>query len=48
MLIIPGANPDGIKQGWTCNGPGRCQLSQGIDINMDFDYDFKVRPKASP
>lgn len=43
LLVVPCANPDGVNEGWTCNGPGRCQLSQGIDINMDFDYHFKVR-----
>lgn len=43
LVVVPCANPDGIYEGWTCNGPGRTQLSPGIDINMDFDYRFKVR-----
>lgn len=43
LLIVPCANPDGLRDGWTCNGPGRCQISQGIDLNMDFDYLFKKR-----
>jgi hypothetical protein len=46
LIIVPSANPDGLKQGWTCNGPGRCQISQGIDINMDFDYNFRPRVNA--
>lgn len=43
LLVVPCANPDGLAGGYTCNGPGRCQLSQGYDINMDFDYNFTVR-----
>lgn len=43
LLIVPCANPDGVYEGWTCEGPGRCQLSLGVDMNMDFDYRFKVR-----
>lgn len=45
LLVVPCANPDGAARGWTCNGPGRCQMSLGIDMNMDFDYNFK--PKAN-
>lgn len=43
LIVVPCANPDGLNEGWTCNGPGRCQISKGIDINMDFDYRFQVR-----
>lgn len=43
LIIVPCANPDGLKKGWTCNGPGRCQISPGIDMNMDFAYNFQVR-----
>ncbi|MDH7577316.1 MAG: M14 family metallopeptidase [Bacillota bacterium] len=43
VMIVPCANPDGLARGWTCNGPGRCQISLGIDINMDFAYNFRVR-----
>lgn len=46
LVIVAEANPDGVRQGWTCNGPGRCQLSQGIDMNMDFDYNFRVRTNS--
>lgn len=46
LIIVPCANPDGLKQGYTCNGPGRCQISQGIDMNMDFDYNFRPRVNA--
>lgn len=46
VMIVPSANPDGLAEGRTCNGPGRCQISQGIDINMDFAYNFRVRTNA--
>lgn len=46
LIIVPCANPDGLKQGYTYNGPGRCQISQGIDMNMDFDYNFRPRVNA--
>ncbi|MFA6184831.1 MAG: cell wall-binding repeat-containing protein [Candidatus Shapirobacteria bacterium] len=36
LFIISSANPDGIVNGWTNNGPGRCQVSEGIDLNRDF------------
>lgn len=38
LYIVPCANPDGLINGWTNNGPGRCQMSLGVDINRDFDY----------
>lgn len=41
LYIITSANPDGLLNGVTENGLGRCQISSGIDINRDFDYDFK-------
>lgn len=46
LLVVPAANPDGATLGITCNGPGRCQMSLGIDMNMDFDYLFK--PRSNP
>ncbi|MEN6389984.1 MAG: M14 family metallopeptidase [Syntrophomonas sp.] len=46
LLVVPSANPDGAARGTTCNGPGRCQISLGIDMNMDFDYSFK--PRTNP
>lgn len=46
LIVVPCANPDGLKEGLTCNGPGRCQISRGIDINMDFAYNF--RPRSNP
>lgn len=36
LMIIPCANPDGALDGWTRYGPGRCQVSMGIDLNRDF------------
>jgi len=37
VMIVPCANPDGLAEGWTCNGPGRCQISQGIDISLAYE-----------
>ncbi|HNX15392.1 MAG TPA: M14 family zinc carboxypeptidase [Oscillospiraceae bacterium] len=38
LYIVPSANPDGLIDGSLDNGPGRCQVSLGVDINRDFDY----------
>ena len=35
LLIIPSANPDGLLDGMTNNGFGRCN-AKGIDLNRDF------------
>lgn len=35
LLIIPSANPDGLVDGTTNNGFGRCN-ARGIDLNRDF------------
>lgn len=40
LIVVPSANPDGLAHGSTSNGPGRCQVSSGIDINRDFPFDF--------
>lgn len=42
VYIIPSANPDGLLDGYTNNGPGRCQISKSIDINRDFTGNFKI------
>lgn len=42
LYIVPSVNPDGLTDGVTSNGEGRCQISLGIDINRDFDYRFEV------
>lgn len=41
IIIIPCANPDGVLDGYTNNGPGRCQISQKIDLNRDFPTYFE-------
>ncbi|MGL4740305.1 MAG: M14 family zinc carboxypeptidase, partial [Sarcina sp.] len=41
VIIVPCANPDGILDGWTNNGPGRTQVSNRIDLNRDFPTFFK-------
>lgn len=41
LLIIPCANPDGIAEGTTDNGFGRCN-ADGIDLNRDFDANHVV------
>ncbi|AFV01718.1 hypothetical protein UNSWDHB_2944 [Dehalobacter sp. UNSWDHB] len=38
IYVIPCANPDGILDGWTNNGPGRATVSAGKDINRSFPY----------
>lgn len=39
LLIIPSANPDGVLEGTTNNGFGRCNAA-GIDLNRDFDANY--------
>ena len=51
IYIIPASNPDGVLDGWTNNGPGRAQVSDGIDMNRDFpgpgfSKDSNVRNKT--
>ena len=41
ILIVPCANPDGLYEGTTNNGFGRCN-AKGIDLNRDFDALHKV------
>lgn len=41
LLIIPCANPDGVAEGTTNNGFGRCN-ADGIDLNRDFDANHVV------
>ena len=40
LYVIPAANPDGVSEGWTNNGPGRCTIVGGIDCNRDFPVGF--------
>lgn len=46
LYVVSSANPDGLISGWTNNGPGRCQISLGVDINRDFDYYWVRRTDA--
>jgi len=46
LYVVSSANPDGLISGWTNNGPGRCQISLGVDINRDFDYYWIPRTSA--
>ena len=41
LLIVPCANPDGIAEGITKDGFGRCN-ADGIDLNRDFDANHVV------
>lgn len=41
LLIVACANPDGLYDGNSCNGFGRCN-AKGIDLNRDFDVIHKV------
>lgn len=40
LYIIPYANPDGITNGYTNNGPGRCTVSKQIDMNRSWPANF--------
>ncbi len=42
LLIVPCANPDGLYDGYTNNGFGRCN-AKGIDLNRDFDANYITR-----
>ena len=46
LYVVSSANPDGLISGWTNNGPGRCQISLGVDINRDFGYQWVRRTNA--
>ena len=41
LYIIPCANPDGLIDGTTHNGFGRCNAN-GYDINRDFPFDWEM------
>lgn len=41
VLIVPCSNPDGLLDGTTNNGFGRCNAS-GIDLNRDFDANYSA------
>lgn len=54
VYVLPTLNPDGLKDGWTCNGPGRCTThylttsggdvaGKGVDMNRCFPYKFIPR-----
>ena len=36
LYIIPAVNPDGVAEGFTNNGQGRCTIIGAIDCNRDF------------
>ncbi|HHD2752364.1 TPA: M14 family zinc carboxypeptidase [Clostridium perfringens] len=40
LYIIPVANPDGLSEGFTNNGPGRCTIVGAVDCNRDFPLGF--------
>ena len=40
LYIIPYANPDGITNGYTNNGPGRCTVTTSIDMNRCWPANF--------
>lgn len=49
LYIVPSANPDGLLDGTTHNGFGRCNAA-GLDVNRDFPIgwseDYRVRYKT--
>ncbi len=40
IYVIPYANPDGITDGYTNNGPGRCIVSKKVDMNRCWPGNF--------
>lgn len=42
IYIIPSSNPDGLLDGYTNNGPGRCQITHKIDLNRNFPTKFEA------
>lgn len=57
VYILPKLNPDGLADGWTCNGPGRCTThylttsggdvaGKGIDLNRSFPYKYQSRTES--
>lgn len=41
LYVIPYANPDGITNGYTNNGPGRCTVTSKIDMNRCWPANFR-------
>lgn len=41
LYIIPYANPDGITNGYTNGGPGRCTVTTSIDMNRCWPSNFQ-------
>lgn len=41
LYVIPYANPDGITNGYTNNGPGRCTVTTKIDMNRCWPTNFR-------
>lgn len=40
VYVIPSANPDGLSDGYTNNGPGRCTVSTKTDMNRCWPSNF--------
>ena len=45
LYIVPSANPDGLYDGRSQDGFGRCNAN-GLDINRDFPIGWKIRTTA--
>ncbi len=41
VYVIPYANPDGITNGYTNNGPGRCTVTSKVDMNRCWPAQFE-------
>lgn len=46
VYIAQCMNPDGVVEGRTNNGPGRCAVTTRIDMNRCFPYNFVVRTNS--
>lgn len=46
LTIVRLANPDGLTEGWTNNGSGRCTVVGGYDLNRIWPAGFSVERSA--
>ena len=56
VYVLPSLNPDGLAEGWTNNGPGRCTIAsldadgnrreKGVDLNRCFPHNYSPQYSA--
>lgn len=47
VVVVSSANPDGLAEGYTHNGPGRCTIVGGVDMNRDWPTSTYQRTTSS-